>query len=228
MRLPENARLFVGGLSPSTGAEDLRSHFRRYGEVTSICLPKDRITGRPRCFAFVQFSRPRDAACALAYPHHVINGRQVYIGKAEPIQFKRTFVPLCDRILRSGNKCYRVGDKIKITIGPFPDSYEEDEYVNEVKKYGVMVNNTLIYYCIIGYISVDGKEFLVRWPPVQGDDKSDKFWCHGSIKPAYDFRLQALAEMSRGNIASNEGESSADSPEEARPQNWCWIMHRRR
>jgi RNA recognition motif-containing protein len=45
--------------------------------VTDVYLPKDRITGRPRCFAFVQFSRPIEAACALADPHHVINGRQV-------------------------------------------------------------------------------------------------------------------------------------------------------
>jgi RNA recognition motif-containing protein len=75
MRLPENGgRLFVGGI---TGDMDLHSHFRRFGEVTDVCLPKDRITGRPRCFAFVQFSRPIEAACALADPHHVINSRQV-------------------------------------------------------------------------------------------------------------------------------------------------------
>ncbi|KAF8714747.1 hypothetical protein HU200_027270 [Digitaria exilis] len=77
MRLPERGRLFVGGVSPSTGDAELRSHFRRFGEVSDICLPKDSITGRPRCFAFVQFIRPSDAARALADPHHVIDGREV-------------------------------------------------------------------------------------------------------------------------------------------------------
>ena len=79
MGLPDNnGRLFVGGVAPGTGDEDLRRHFCRYGEVTDVCQPKDRLNGLPRGFAFVQFPRPADAGRALADPHHVINGEQVY------------------------------------------------------------------------------------------------------------------------------------------------------
>jgi hypothetical protein len=96
------------------------------------------------------------------------------------------------------------------------DNCEANEYVNQVRKYGVIVDNTLIFDCINGCISRDGKEYLVRWPSVQqGDDKS----CQGSILPAYANGLKALAQLSTGNIIATDGESS-----DVRPHNWCWLM----
>lgn len=148
---------------------------------------------------------------------------QVYIGKAEPNHVKSSLIPLCDRIIRLRNRCYRVGDTIGIAAGPLSDAYEENKFVTEVRKYGVIVDKRLIFNCIIGYISEDGKEFMVRWPPAQADDKSGRS-CQGSILPAYEYRLKSLAQLSSGgNMASNPslGESSAVSPQEARPHNWC-------
>jgi hypothetical protein len=103
---------------------------------------------------------------------------------------------------------------VKITAGPMTDDYEQNESVKQVRKYGAIVDKTLIFYCIIGYISEDGKEFLVRWPPVQTDDKS----CQGSILPAYEYRLKALAQLSS---------SATNRSSDARPHNWCWLMLRR-
>lgn len=123
---------------------------------------------------------------------------------------------------------------ISINIGPIPDEYE-DECVKEAKKLGAFVDNTLIFSCVIGYISEDGKECLVRWPPVQRDDDRgspirccqvyDKYTrsCQGSIIPTRDCPLKDLV-----NIAANrplEGTSTAaKSPGDATPQNWCWLI----
>jgi hypothetical protein len=86
----------------------------------------------------------------------------VHVVKAEPKGSSLSRLILHDRGFRSGNKVYRVGDTIRLTIG-----CEANEYVNHGRKYGVIVDKTLIFDCIIGYISRDGKEYLVRWPPVQ-------------------------------------------------------------
>jgi len=45
--------MYVGNLSFSTMESDLRDLFSQYGTVTDLFLPMDRVTGRPRGFAFV-------------------------------------------------------------------------------------------------------------------------------------------------------------------------------
>ncbi|XP_020172898.1 uncharacterized protein [Aegilops tauschii subsp. strangulata] len=60
--------------------------------TSSFQLSTDRLTGGPRCCAFVQFSSLRDAGRALADPCHVINGREVYIARARPRNFKLSSV----------------------------------------------------------------------------------------------------------------------------------------
>lgn len=91
---------------------------------------------------------------------------------------------------------------LKISVGPLGDDYEESEVVNTVLKFGVIVDNTLFFECLIGYISPDGNECMVRWPPVQSDDKllSGR---QGSIVPAWTCSLKELAQFSsNGNLAS--------------------------
>ncbi|KAM0851665.1 hypothetical protein ACQ4PT_052272 [Festuca glaucescens] len=83
-RLHINGRLYVDDMAPGTGDADLRRHFGLYGDVANIFIPTCRLTGKPRCCAFVQFSSPRDAGCVLADPCHVINGREVHIARARP------------------------------------------------------------------------------------------------------------------------------------------------
>ncbi|KAE8805017.1 hypothetical protein D1007_19040 [Hordeum vulgare] len=107
-----------------TSDADLRHHFGRYGEVTDIFIPTYRLTGQPRCCAFVQFSNLGDADRALAEQHQirVINGRQVYIAQAQPRHLEESSVyqykPLCERQVRNGPwRGYRVGDIGKTSRG---------------------------------------------------------------------------------------------------------------
>lgn len=59
------SRVFVGNLSFSTTGEELRDLFARVGEVVNVSIPTDRVTGRPRGFAFVELSSPEQASAAI-------------------------------------------------------------------------------------------------------------------------------------------------------------------
>ena len=49
-------RLFIGNLPYSATEADLRTHFAALAEPSHVVMPVDRETGRPRGFAFVEFT----------------------------------------------------------------------------------------------------------------------------------------------------------------------------
>ena len=66
-------KLFVGNLSFNTTENDLQDAFAAYGTVTEANLMMDRMTNRPRGFAFVTMSTPEEAQQAIAG----LNGKQL-------------------------------------------------------------------------------------------------------------------------------------------------------
>ena len=54
-------RLFIGNLPYGASDADLRAHFAAVAEPSHVVMPVDRETGRPRGFAFVEFT-DRDTA----------------------------------------------------------------------------------------------------------------------------------------------------------------------
>jgi RNA recognition motif-containing protein len=58
-------RLFVGNLPHDVNEMELRAHFAAVGPLAFFSLPTDRETGRPRGFAFIEFSEQADAEEAL-------------------------------------------------------------------------------------------------------------------------------------------------------------------
>lgn len=49
-------RLFIGNLPYGASEADLRAHFAQVAEPSHVAMPVDRETGRPRGFAFVEFT----------------------------------------------------------------------------------------------------------------------------------------------------------------------------
>lgn len=90
-------------------------------------------------------------------------------------------------------------------MGPMSDNYEESEDVNVLRKFGVTVDKKMFFQCFIGYISPDGTECMVRWPPPvqrQSDGKSASAMSsgQGSIVPAWTCSLRDLAHQFSSNV----------------------------
>lgn len=76
-------RLFVGNLSYSTTEADLRAYFGTVAPPSQVVLPVDRETGRPRGFAFVEFTDRAQAEQAIQkFNGQVFNGRPLAVSEA--------------------------------------------------------------------------------------------------------------------------------------------------
>ena len=61
-----DTKLYIGNLSPVTTAEDLRQLFATAGGVVSVEVIKDKRTGKPKGFAFVEMVSQGDAGKAVS------------------------------------------------------------------------------------------------------------------------------------------------------------------
>lgn len=78
-------RLFVGNLSYRTMENDLHEYFSQVGVVTSVNVMYDRVTGKSRGFAFVEFATPEEAARAVEQLHNrEFQGRALTVNIARP------------------------------------------------------------------------------------------------------------------------------------------------
>lgn len=76
-------RLFVGNLSYTTTEVELRAHFATVAPPSQVVLPVDRETGRPRGFAFVEFTERADAEAAIQrFNGQVFSGRPLAVSEA--------------------------------------------------------------------------------------------------------------------------------------------------
>lgn len=76
-------KVFVGNLSFQTTEEELRQLFSQSGEIVSVSMPTDRMSGRPRGFAFVEFASGEAAAAAIEkFNDHELGGRNLRVNEA--------------------------------------------------------------------------------------------------------------------------------------------------
>jgi cold-inducible RNA-binding protein len=80
-----SSKLFVGNLSFNTTENDLQAAFAAHGTVTETNLMMDRMTNRPRGFAFVTMSSPEEAQKAIeAMNGKDVDGRALTVNVAKP------------------------------------------------------------------------------------------------------------------------------------------------
>ena len=78
-------RLFVGNLSYQTMENDLQDYFSQAGVVTSVNLMLDKVTGKSRGFAFIEFATPEEANKAVEQFHNKeFQGRSLTVNVARP------------------------------------------------------------------------------------------------------------------------------------------------
>ncbi len=77
--------IYVGNLAYETGEEDLRNAFSAFGQVESVSVIKDKITGRSKGFGFVTMPVQEEAQKAInGLNERPLQGRNVRVNEAKP------------------------------------------------------------------------------------------------------------------------------------------------
>ena len=76
-------KIYVGNLPFSATEAEIEKLFAEFGEVTSVALPTDRETGRPRGFGFVEMSDGGAKAIA-GLNGKDFGGRALNVNEAQP------------------------------------------------------------------------------------------------------------------------------------------------
>lgn len=88
------AKLYIGNLSYESTVEHLSELFMQAGGVLSVAIIKDRHSGQPKGFAFVEMSSQADAQKAInMFNGHTLNDRQLAVNNARPQEERGGFRP---------------------------------------------------------------------------------------------------------------------------------------
>lgn len=78
------SKVFVGNLEFKTTQREVEELFSQAGSIREVFLPADRATGRPRGFAFVEFSDEAGARAAIQrFDGYELDGRNLRVNEAE-------------------------------------------------------------------------------------------------------------------------------------------------
>jgi RNA recognition motif-containing protein len=84
--------IFVGNLSYQTTEQELEAAFSAYGAVERVSIVRDRDTGQPRGFAFVEMTNSGEAAQAIRSMNgREVNGRALNVNEARPREQRSGF-----------------------------------------------------------------------------------------------------------------------------------------
>lgn len=90
-------KIFVGGVSQDTSAEEVRQYFSQFGKVDETVMLMDQQTKRHRGFGFVTFENEDvvDRVCEIHF--HTIKNKKVECKKAQP---KEAVTPTAQQLLQ--------------------------------------------------------------------------------------------------------------------------------
>jgi RNA recognition motif-containing protein len=77
--------IYVGNMSRNVNEEDLREAFGAFGQVTSVNIIKDKFSGEPRGFGFVEMQGKAEAQAAIdGMNGKELKGRTLNVNEARP------------------------------------------------------------------------------------------------------------------------------------------------
>ena len=78
-------KIYVGNLPFDVTEDELTTEFGNYGKVESVAIPADRISGRPRGFAFVEMASTSEAEAAIAELNgKTLKDRTIVVNESRP------------------------------------------------------------------------------------------------------------------------------------------------
>ncbi len=94
-------KIYVGNLPHEITAEEVQQEFKAHGQVTSVDVIKDKFTGQPKGFAFVEMPSVAEGQAAIAGLNgKMLKDRTLTVNAARPRTDDRGGRPQGDR--RSG------------------------------------------------------------------------------------------------------------------------------
>ena len=77
--------IYVGNLSYEVTEDDLRAAFEAHGEVSSVAIIRDKMSGKSRGFGFVEMPDKNQALAAIqALNLQEVRGRAITVNEARP------------------------------------------------------------------------------------------------------------------------------------------------
>ena len=78
-------QIYVGSLPYEVTEEDLREEFGAFGEVASVNIITDRLSGRPKGFGFVEMASKSEAEAAITGLNgKTLKDRTIVVNEARP------------------------------------------------------------------------------------------------------------------------------------------------
>ncbi len=85
-------KLYVGGVSYGTSESALQAAFAQAGEVTSVAIIMDKMTGRSKGFGFVEMATDEAANAAIEmWNGKELDGRKLTVNVARPREERPRF-----------------------------------------------------------------------------------------------------------------------------------------
>ncbi|MBI2471753.1 MAG: RNA-binding protein [Planctomycetes bacterium] len=77
--------IYVGNLAREVTQEDLEEAFKAFGQVTSVTIIKDKFSGEPRGFGFIEMPGKAEAQAAIdGMNGKELKGRPLNVNEAQP------------------------------------------------------------------------------------------------------------------------------------------------
>ncbi len=78
-------KMYVGNLAYDVSEDELAAEFGAYGKVDSVAIPADKLSGRPRGFAFVEMASKSEAEAAIAGLNgKMLKERTIVVNESRP------------------------------------------------------------------------------------------------------------------------------------------------
>jgi cold-inducible RNA-binding protein len=78
-------KIYVGNLAFDVTEDELSAEFGTFGKVESVAIPSDKISGRPRGFAFVEMASKSEAEAAIAGLNgKMLKNRTIVVNESRP------------------------------------------------------------------------------------------------------------------------------------------------
>jgi cold-inducible RNA-binding protein len=78
-------KIYVGNLAFDVTEDEIAAEFGTYGKVESVAVPSDKLSGRPRGFAFVEMASKSEAEAAIAGLNgKMLKNRAIVVNESRP------------------------------------------------------------------------------------------------------------------------------------------------